>query len=234
MLSPRPRIRDARPEVKHVVFDFDGTLVDSLPGIAVSLRAALEKHAEEETVPDLRRFIGPPIARMIPALWPHLPAEVCEKVLRDFCLHYDTQGCLLSVPYPGVATTLSRLHRNGLMLYVLTNKRLVPTKTVVRALGWDKLFVELVTPDAQTPPYPGKTEAGWAFAQRRGLQGPACVMVGDSADDLAAAARCGFTFVHAAYGYGGPVATDYAIDDFADIERFVGRGFPSRATGTVS
>jgi phosphoglycolate phosphatase len=219
--------------VKHVVFDLDGTLVDSLPGIAASLRVALDKHAEEEIVPDLRRFIGPPIGRMIPALWPHLPAEACEKVLRDFCDHYDTQGCLLSVPYPGVATTLSRLQRNGLMLYVLTNKRLAPTETLVRALGWDDLFVELVTPDARTPTYSGKTEAGWAFAQRRGLEGPSCLLVGDSVDDLAAAVQCGFTFVHAAYGYGGPVATAYAIDGFADIERFVGRHFPPRASGAA-
>jgi phosphoglycolate phosphatase len=234
MLSPPPRITAARPDVNHVVFDFDGTLVDSLPGIALSLRAALEQYAEVETVPDLRPFIGPPIGRMIQALWPHLPAEVYERVLREFCLHYDTQGCLLSVPYPGVDTTLSRLHRNGLTLYVVTNKRLAPTETVVRALGWNVLFAELVTPDGQTPRYPSKTEACWAFAQRRGLQGPACVMVGDSADDLVAAARCGFTFVHAAYGYGGPVSTDYAIDGFADIERFVGRRFSPRSTGTAS
>jgi phosphoglycolate phosphatase len=201
-----------------VVLDLDGTLVDSLPGIELSLRAALALHAPEQALPALRPHIGPPLAAIVATLCPELTDGQRTVILEAFRAHYDEVGYLHSSPYEGVPETLERLSTRGHALYVLTNKRATPTQAILAHLGWRSWFVEVVTPDPRQPDA-RKVGAGLALAARRGLADG--LLVGDTAEDLDVATRCGWRFVHARYGYGSDLSADLAIDTFAEIERLV-------------
>lgn len=109
---------------ESIIFDLDGTLVNSLSGIEASARYAVEKCLPERKLPALRELIGPPIATMLAMLWPDLDQDRLKAVVTAFREHYDVQGCLLSELYPNVAETLDHLRHCGLRLFVLTNKPL--------------------------------------------------------------------------------------------------------------
>ena len=208
--------------VAAVIFDLDGTLVDSLPGITASVQAVVEECFPGRKVPDLDRFIGPPIGVMIKQLWPELSDGELQLAITSFRRHYDTEGYLLSRLFSGVDETLATLHYAGLQLFVLTNKPALPTLAILDAKGIKARFTAVVSPDSSEPPFKCKNAAAVALQARHSLECERTVLVGDGRDDHDAAAYCGFEFIAAAYGYGQaftlqnprPVA---ALKTFSDI-----------------
>ncbi len=186
----------------NVIFDLDGTLVDSLPGIEESARVAIARVLPEEPVPELRALIGPPIATMFALAWPDLDQLRLEQLVSEFRKHYDAAGCLLSKPYPQVAETLAHLHQAGRRLFVLTNKPTAPAKKILAHLGWSAFFTEIMGPDAVSPPFHRKSDGARLLSQKHGLAPGSAILVGDGVDDGEAAAAGGFPFVVASYGYG--------------------------------
>jgi len=205
--------------IKNIIFDLDGTLVNSLPGIEESTRIAIARVLPGEAMPDLRATIGPPVAAMFARLWPDLPAERMALLLAEFRAHYDETGCLGSEPYAGVPEVLARLSGAGIRLFVLTNKPLQPTLKIIDHLGFAKFMTDVATPDSSLPPFESKAAAARFLGKKYSLSPDATLLIGDGADDAAAARECGFAFIAAAYGYGG-AATDAAIrvEMFSEIE----------------
>ena len=204
--------------VQNIIFDLDGTLVDSLPGIEESARAAIGRVLPDEPMPDLRSVIGPPIATMIAKLWPGLPGECAVLLLAEFRSHYDREGCLLAQAYPGVGEGLARFFASGVRLFVLTNKPLAPAVKILSHLGFMKYFACVSAPDS-APPFDSKPVGARQLAEKYALVPAATILVGDGADDAASAAACGFIFIAAAYGY-GRAAEEAAIrvEKFSEIE----------------
>lgn len=195
----------------NVIFDLDGTLVHSLPGIEQSAMAAISRVLPQEPMPDLRSLIGPPIAKMFAQLWPGLPAEQMSGLLAEFRTHYDTKGCLCSAPFPHTRETLAKLHAAGLSLFVLTNKPSHPAKKILNHLGLASLFVEIMGPDSIHPPFPTKPEGARFLMQKHSLAADATLMVGDGVDDAEAAEACGFHFAAVCYGYGRAAERESSI-----------------------
>ena len=121
--------------VQNVVFDLDGTLVQSLEGIEESARVALSRVMPGEELPGLRSLIGPPLGQMFATLWPTLSSERLALLMAEYRAHYDSVGCLRSRPYPRVPEVLSHLHRTGMRLFVLTNKTITPAGKILAHLG---------------------------------------------------------------------------------------------------
>jgi phosphoglycolate phosphatase len=188
--------------MRNIIFDLDGTLVHSLPGIEESACVAIARALPEMPMPDLRPFIGPPVAQMFAKIWPELPAESMARLLVEFRKHYDDTGCLHSEPYPQVPEVLARLHQAGLRLFVLTNKPVTPAKKILAHLGLADFFTEIMGPDSVNPPFQRKPDGARLLAQKFGLAPDSTALVGDGVDDAQAAAACGFHFIAAAYGYG--------------------------------
>ena len=185
-----------------VVFDLDGTLVDSFPGIEASLRQAVMAVDPTLDLAGLREAVGPPLAIMIARLWPEATEEVRRAVLDAFRSEYNTRGFLATVPYAGVPELLCRLQVAEKDLYVLTNKPKIPTLQILKHLGLDGFFCDILSPDSVSPSLATKSDGAHLLVKRHSLIPSRTLMVGDSHDDLKAAESVGFHFLEAAYGYG--------------------------------
>jgi len=206
----------------NVIFDLDGTLVDSLSGIEQSARAAITAVLPDEPMPDLRSVIGPPIGEMFAMLWPKLAWEKMHCLVAAFRSHYFAKGCLAVTVFPGVPETLARLHASGLRLFVLTNKPSAPTKKILEHLALANLFDDTLSPDSFEPPFRSKPEGARLLTEKLGLNPEKTTLVGDGADDAISAEVCGFRFIAAAYGYGTAAARSAKrLEKFSEIEQLL-------------
>lgn len=96
---------------RNIIFDLDGTLIDSYPGIRASLNYAIRFPDSKLCLRGLRKKIGPPISKMVNSLWPKLDQKSYEKILQRFRRHYDREGCLRSRMYPGARQMLAGIKK---------------------------------------------------------------------------------------------------------------------------
>src|SRR5687768_14671313 len=182
----------------NIIFDLDGTLVDSLPGIDASARYAVEKCFPGISLPQIRELIGPPIRTIFARLWPERHHEEINALVAEFRRHYDNQGCLLSRLYPGVQETLSHLRDAGVTMFVLTNKLSLSAGIILENARIRQFFLDVMSPDSAEPPYSVKREGATILQARHHLVPKRTLLMGDGVDDLEAAAACGFVFLAAA------------------------------------
>jgi phosphoglycolate phosphatase len=225
MLSNFPRLRFG-----NVVFDLDGTLVDSLPGIEASLRVAVARLHPRRTLAEgaLRPLIGPLLPKIMAMLWPDLtPAEITALVA-EYRADYLLENCARSAPFPGVSDLLQDLHAAGARLFLLTNKPQTMARLILNRQGWTPLFTEIACPDDPQHSFANKAAGAVSLRDRHGLAPAETLLLGDARDDAEAAAAAGFHFVRASYGYGKPAGhgnssgeREAQIDTFADLRRLV-------------
>ena len=189
--------------IRAIVFDLDGTLIDSYPGIRASLNYAIRFHESRLCLRGLRKKIGPPISKMVNSLWPKLDQKNYEKILQRFRRHYDREGCLRSRMYPGARKMLVGMKKTGKKAFLLTNKPATATNRILHQLKIESFFVEVVCPDSVSPPLGHKKEGALLLRQKHRLLSGETLLVGDSQDDMVAAGAAGFQFGIALYGYGG-------------------------------
>jgi phosphoglycolate phosphatase len=189
-------------DFRNIIFDLDGTLIDSFPGIFESLRHAVSVVDPALDIGDLKSHIGPPLPIMLSRMWPDLQDKVRNQVLTEFRSDYNSRGCLFSVAYPGIAEALKHFYSSGITLFLLTNKPEAPTRSILAHLGLKTHFTEILSPDSVTPHLVTKSTGAILLAQKHALISRETLLVGDSQDDLTAAQSAGFSFLEASYGYG--------------------------------
>ena len=194
--------------IRAVLFDLDGTLIDSRPGIESSASAALEEVGLDPDTPIEAAWLSAPLAGLMESLMPGSDADEREQASRAFMRHYDDTGWKASQPYPGIELVLERLDRAGLRSFVLTNKRRVPAMAILEHHALIERFEAVYTLDSRDPRYDSKREMGQACIEEHTLVPSSTLVVGDSPDDLDVARGCGTVFGAASWGYGG-----VAIDD---------------------
>lgn len=195
------------PICRDIFFDLDGTLADSFPGIDFSARRAMAEVFPGRPAPDFRPYIGPPIREIFRRALPENDPLVLEALNTAFRRSYDGEGWARTVTYPGVLETLAAVRAKGYRCHVLTNKPLQPTVRILRHLGLMPHLSEIIAPESRQPPFGSKVEAALHTRDRLGLATGEAMIVGDSTDDAAAAAACGFQFVAVTYGYGNVAQT---------------------------
>lgn len=197
----------------YVIFDLDGTLVDSVPGIDYAATAAVAAVLPGTVLPSLRTHIGPPIRTMFERLLAGIDAPLLDSLEREFRRVYDDEGWSHSVAYPGAAQVLAHLRASGRRLFVATNKPLAPALKILEQLGLSAHLEAVASPDATSPPLhasvhqrqrPSLSKLAMVelLLTAYGLSSLHGLLVGDSGDDARAAAACGLHFAAAAYGYG--------------------------------
>lgn len=201
-----------------VIFDLDGTLIDSAPDIHAAVNRLL---ADEGLAPlpfaVVKGFIGAGagvlIQRVIAATG--LPEDAHARLFGRFLADYETAHDLTR-PYPGVGAALRALAEAGHGLAICTNKPMAPTRTVLRHLGLQDHFAVVLGGDSlpQRKPDPAPLLATLAA-----MGGGPALFVGDSEIDAECAARAGLDFALFTEGYRKAPVTDVphraAFADFA-------------------
>lgn len=185
-----------------VIWDLDGTVWDSEPGIVASLEHALRSVGMVVPPPEeLRGIIGPPLAMMLAELG--VPESRLDEAVRHYRERYLSTGVLEASLYPGVVEALDALAGAGHRLATATSKGEVPTRMMLEHFGLAGAF-EVVGAASMDGRSATKRQVLGRTLEALGAPEPtACVMVGDRHYDVTGAAAFGISCIGAAWGYGG-------------------------------
>lgn len=183
-----------------LIFDLDGTLTDSKPGILGCLREVLEARKIGDCGP-LDRFIGPPVEQWIVELLPHGSAEDRTALARDYRACYDRVGWSNNSVFPGVAEMLERLSREGFPLYVCTSKHEHFAVRILERFGIAHHF-QVIYGDRIDYASHSKSDLLARVLNDRAIDRRQAWMVGDRSFDIEAARANGIRCLAAGWGYG--------------------------------
>jgi phosphoglycolate phosphatase len=200
----------ANPEAKPhqplktigILFDLDGTLVDSLTGIAASLNRALAAEGlPTHNLDAVRGFIGNG-ARMLVTRGaaPLDDPSLIDRLEIAFKSDYDLTWPEGTHPYPGIIESLTELHQAGHSLAVLSNKPDPFTVAIVARLFPDIPFAAVI---GQKPGIPHKPHPAGAFEASRNMNRATteCVLIGDSTMDIETARAANMRAIAVPWGY---------------------------------
>lgn len=209
-----------------VLFDLDGTLVDSAPDIHAALNETLASYGEPPfTLEAVTRMVGRGVPVLIERTWDGLgksidPAER-DRVVDRFLAIYEPRATELTTLTAGASEATRALVDAGTPIGVVTNKPEAATREILSHFGLSELMQVVVGGDAgpAKKPEPGLLLLA---CERLGLAGDQVVFVGDSENDVAAAKAAGMAVVVLRDGYTSIAADDLGAD--AVIARLDGLG----------
>ncbi len=185
-----------------LIFDLDGTLVDSLPGIAHSLNRALDAHhLPQHSTLDVRGFVGDGLNMLVKRALPEDAREdLLDAVIADFKKDYALSWPEGTRPYDGIPLILKEFQRSGYPLAVLSNKTHEFTRTITREV-FPLIHFTLVL--GQQPGVPHKPYPAGAFkiANAMGCDPEHCILIGDSSADIETAANANMQSIAVTWGY---------------------------------
>jgi phosphoglycolate phosphatase len=188
--------------IKNIIFDLDGTLINSSRGVQESIEYAVQKILPDLPMLDFSSYIGPPIKKILANALGHLEEVQLLKIAEEFRDVFDSELCLKCVIYPGVPETLHELTAHGIAIYLATNKPRRATEKVLSHLGLDKHFRVIKTPDSATAQGVPKHEMVRELIEYELLNPKETMMVGDTMEDWEAARASMIQFAACVYGYG--------------------------------
>ncbi len=187
---------------KNILFDLDGTLIDSAPGIEESFYIAYLKVYNKECPNIITTLIGPPIDQVLTAVNGETNLEIINRFVDAFKQHYDTEGYKKSKLYGDVEMVLEALLKNKLNVFIATNKREKPTKLILEYLSIGKYFNEIYCPDMEEFKFKNKTDLIAHILKTKSLLFNETIMIGDTIHDSLAADENKLDFAFVEYGYG--------------------------------
>jgi phosphoglycolate phosphatase len=212
-----------------VLFDLDGTIVDSAPGITATLAETFIRMSLPVPPPaKLLEYVGPPILDSFRDL-AHFDEETSERALAIYRVLYLEGGVFDATVYPGLESVLKAIHDAGIPLSLATSKPEKPATLVLDFYGLTQYFDELT--GASEDEVRSKKADVVAEALRRLAAGGADlshpVMVGDRIHDIEGAAVHDVPTIFVTWGYGAPAEAAGAIgiaDDADELLNLLGIG----------
>lgn len=192
---------------KKLIFDLDGTLIDSAPSILSCFRNVLAEAGIQAQVPVGDYLIGPPLPLTLRTLTGIQDEKHIATLVDAFKQHYDTQGYRDSLPYAGIPEALNELKLSGFELSVATNKRILPTRLILDYLQWNDLFTSVWALDSFQPRLADKPAMLGEILKLNGIAPAETIYIGDKIEDGWAAQSNAMHFVAAHWGYGEFVDT---------------------------
>ena len=198
----------------HWFFDLDGTLARTGEDIIAAWKQSIADLGRECPRFDEVFTIGPTLEKVVYDLFDDASPELVAQMVERFRPNYDESGFPNTVPYPGVPERLAALKADGTKLYIVTNKRHVPTQGIMRKFGWDALFDGVWSFDS----FPGvkyrKPDLIAHLLKDLAIDPADAVMVGDTKGDVDAGRANGLRTVGVTWGYG-------SREELADADEIV-------------
>lgn len=195
---------DGGAQLGAVLFDLDGTLIDSAPDLAGTVNEMrLERGMPELPYPGLRAMVGAGARGMLAAGFSIGPEhEAFDAMRSEFLARYEARMLRLTGVFPGVDALLDALERRRLPWGIVTNKAERFAMPVTSGLGLHQRAATVIGGD--TTPHAKPHPAPLLEAVRRiGTQPQCCIYVGDDERDIQAGRAAGMRTVAAAWGYLG-------------------------------
>ena len=183
-----------------IVFDLDGTLIDSAPDLhGIANKILVQENCKPITLTQARQFVGNGASVFVRRIRTvsNLPDTEHERILAEFLVQYE-HATQLTKPYPGVVDTLSDLKTAGHSLGICTNKPVVPSHAILRHLKLDGLFDTVWGGDSLPVKKP---DAALLTAAFDALPPNLKVYVGDSEVDASTAQNADIPFLLYTEGY---------------------------------
>ena len=207
-----------------ILFDFDGTVFDTVEGITKSVRYALNKVGIDAELESLRCFAGPPLVDKFMEVY-GFDRAAAEQATLDFRERYNPIGLNECCVFPGIKELLEKLHAAGKTVGLATSKPQELAEELLRRESMTGLFPVICgsRPD-------GNNSAKWQVVQRAmelcGAAKENTILVGDTKYDVAGAHKVGIACVGVRYGYAAEgeleaAGADAIVEDIPELEKFL-------------
>ena len=223
-LDGRYTDREVKKVYDYILFDFDGTVYDTVEGITRSVQYALRQHGMDAPLESLRCFAGPPLLEMFMERF-GVEEELAKALTADFRVRYRPIGVYESRVFPGVKELLLHLRAAGKKTAVATSK---PQRLAEELLARENMtgLFDFICGAGDN----GEGNAKWQVVERamEGLDADRSktILVGDTRYDVSGAHRCGIPCVGVEYGYAIPgdmesSGADAMVRDTMELEAFL-------------
>ena len=223
-----PQSRFRRP--RAIVFDLDGTLVDSALDLAATLNRLLERHGRTAVaLADVRNMIGEGAAKLVERGFNKtggMPngSWTLEKLTVDFLADYSRAVALHTRPFPHVVDSLERFARAGIAMGVCTSKAGALTRQLLAELDLTRHFAAVAGGDDVPARKPDPSHVMHVL-ERMGVNADDAIYVGDSETDVKTARAANLPVILVTFGY-TPVpprelGADAVIDSFSELPALV-------------
>jgi len=194
------------PRHPHILFDLDGTLIDSAPAILASFREAFARTGITPARSIDDSVIGPPLVETLQLLSGSDDPALVAGLAEAFKASYDSEGYKATAAFAGVGELLAELAGAGLTLSIATNKRLHPTRLILEHLGWSRHFANVYALDLFTPRLPDKAAMIARLLAEQNIAREKAIYIGDRSEDGESADANGLPFIAVTWGYGSLTA----------------------------
>lgn len=191
-----------RFQPQAILFDFDGTLIDSAPCILGCFEQILHEAGITPRAPLDSSVIGPPLRQTLLNLTGISDGAVLEQLVGRFKELYDSDGYKDTRVYYGIEDMLQSLHDRRVPMAIATNKRRIPTLKILEHLGWGRYFRIVGTLDTPVPAHIDKAAMIRQVLDDIGAIAESSLYVGDKLEDGEAAQANHMRFIAAGWGYG--------------------------------
>lgn len=210
--------------IRNILFDFDGTLYDTVEGIEKSAQYALQKLGISAQLEELKCFAGPPLVDIFMEKFgfSHEKAWEARGLFQE---RYIPIGVYESHPFPGMKDFLSALKDRGLTLAVATSKPLELAEQLLQSAGMRELFT-VVHGSTLGGNNNSKQAVVESVIAELGAKKEDCVLIGDTKYDVAGAHAAGIACIGVRYGYAAPgeleaAGADAIAEDLGELEKML-------------
>lgn len=209
-----------------VLFDLDGTLTDSKPGILRCIKLALDEKGISYTQDILDKMVGPPFRISMKEFF-GIEGEIVEELIKIYRAEYEVDGWKECSIYDGVTDLLKTLKSKGIRVALATSKPLKFTLLMMDGLDLSKYF-DFIGGASSDSSKESKADVIRSVFDALNLKsGDSVLMVGDRLYDIVGAKECGIDCAAVAWGYGSfeefeEYGADYVLRSPADVLQLAG------------